>query len=1120
MGGPGGAEQPGLMAGHEWEDWFEREEFIGQISDMRVQNLQVEREVVQKRTFTRWINLHLEKCDPPIKVHDLFQDVQDGHVLMALLEELSGCKLLHGFKKSSHRIFRLNNIAKVLSFLEQRNVKLVSIDAADVADGHSSIILGLIWNIILFFQIKELTGNIRCQFPTSSSSFTCSSSSFPSTSTSFDSLPPDQLGSSAIREQSRAIKKLLHWVQKRTRQFGVAVLDFGKSWRSGLVFLAVIKSIDPSLVDMRKALLRSARENLEEAFRIAHYGLGIPRLLEPEDVLVSAPDEQSIMIYVSQFLEHFPGMEQAEEPYQLNQRSISLCRLNFYDSDSKHTGNVSNRNTMKERSSMFQGDSSRQSNKPPISRLPEGRRSMCLPLRPVTSRSSEDLLRDSWQSGEETVDEPQELDRDLTEPICLSPGLPCPESSTGSSVLDSLNSESLTCNSALESPDSWADSDSAVMVETFGENQRVCSVCDSRTCDCVKLVVISTPDEGFIPSTEEENPPVDNKPAATESEEVIYFQRSSEKTREEFQDFAIYQVAAEPRKEGEKQTMVSNPVEEMTECNRVEVTNIIDSEQGDSGSSFLQDETMGEEVGPREPAEGEKLVSCDDRTETATLSQHVGDVEVPTPEETGKQNVKESVNSVTELLFKAGNHDDNNALNDEAQTTKSENQNEIKPLEDVEPNVKSDMESIKEPSLDLQDSSMPETSEAPVKTRPSHQEKPLPTPLDPSRERSSALQSTPTEQVERDVERTCDMEINVTKENEDFSIISCNQSDGNDKKDSGALFFPVIEHDEPTDSSSLDNTIIMATKKLSENVLLPDTSQIQENTTEQEQEEGSHTSDTDVKWNIDTSLENLESDSMETECDTNQQDKQQNQKPNDSTTSQQDTLDSVDSERSSLRTVGEDEFISAQIERSDSQIYDSVGVSVEPMDIFYPEKEEPVSSEPIDMEIQGWPQVLSVSALQPAPATDVYPDGQPLNLEEDLLNVEKPSEQVVDKEQSLLAVKEKGSPLGDGLGDNGGTIERALQGMASAKEFTGPLSLNFQDENQVPAVVSHREDSDASQTTIKQAPGSRNADKDSDIWSSKDLELQLLLLLWMLLYCFWLLPRMDVKELPHLLLNL
>lgn len=65
-------------------------------------------------------------------------------------------------------------------------------------------------------------------------------------------------------------------------RFSVAVQDFGKSWTSGLAFLAVIKSIDPSLVDMRKALLRTARENLEEAFRIAHYSLGIPRLLESE----------------------------------------------------------------------------------------------------------------------------------------------------------------------------------------------------------------------------------------------------------------------------------------------------------------------------------------------------------------------------------------------------------------------------------------------------------------------------------------------------------------------------------------------------------------------------------------------------------------------------------------------------------------------------------------------------------------------------------------------------------------------------------------------------------------------------------------------------------------------
>ncbi|KAA0710981.1 Calmin Calponin-like transmembrane domain protein [Triplophysa tibetana] len=316
------------MAGHEWDDWFEREELIGQISDMRVQNLQVEREVVQKRTFTRWMNLHLEKCNPPLEVRDLFRDIQDGKLLMALLEELSGCKLLHGFKPSSHRIFRLNNIAKVLTFLEERNVKLVSIDAADVADGNPSIVLGLIWNIILFFQIKELTGNIKSQFPSSSSLSSIPTSS--DSDTSHSSTPPDEKKPTvAPRGHGRAIKKLLQWVQRRTRKYGVAVQDFGKSWASGLAFLAVIKSIDPSLVDMRRALLRTPRENIEEAFRTAHYSLGIPRLLETEDVMQNRPDEQSIMTYVSQFLEHFPGIEE-DETSDILERSKTDARSNNY----------------------------------------------------------------------------------------------------------------------------------------------------------------------------------------------------------------------------------------------------------------------------------------------------------------------------------------------------------------------------------------------------------------------------------------------------------------------------------------------------------------------------------------------------------------------------------------------------------------------------------------------------------------------------------------------------------------------------------------------------------------------------------------------------------------------
>ncbi|XP_068110836.1 calmin isoform X2 [Hyperolius riggenbachi] len=327
------------MAGHEW-DWFQREELIGQISDLRVQNLQVEREIVQKRTFTRWINLHLEKCIPPLVVKDLFVDIQDGKILMALLEVLTGQSLLHEYKSSTHRIFRLNNIAKALKFLEDSNVKLVSIDAAEIADGNPSLVLGLIWNIILFLQIKELTGNLNRMSSSSSLSSLPSGSesdmSHPSTPSTEKSL------SVSIKDQRKAIKALLSWVQQRTRKFGVAVQDFAGSWRSGLAFLAVIKSIDPSLVSIKKALERSPRENLENAFTIAERRLNIPRLLEPEDVMVDSPDEQSIMTYVAQFLEHFPEHDSDDLTGQSREGPIEMTYVRFRDGPREEEGQIIN----------------------------------------------------------------------------------------------------------------------------------------------------------------------------------------------------------------------------------------------------------------------------------------------------------------------------------------------------------------------------------------------------------------------------------------------------------------------------------------------------------------------------------------------------------------------------------------------------------------------------------------------------------------------------------------------------------------------------------------------------------------------------------------------------------
>ncbi|KTG33643.1 hypothetical protein cypCar_00001473, partial [Cyprinus carpio] len=259
---------------------------------------------------------------PPFEVSDLFEDIKDGVKLLALLEVLSGQRLPCEQGRQLRRIHWVSNIGTALKFLEGRKIKLVNINATDIADGRPSIVLGLTWTIILYFQIEELTSNLPALQALSSSA------------SSVDSMASSETGSPPMKRkvmtkfQGGAKKALLRWVQSTatkydnqapneslfilSRHFGIEVKDFGPSWRSGVAFHSVIHAIRPDLVDMDIVRKRSNRENLEEAFSVAENELGIPRLLDPEDVDVDKPDEKSIMTYVAQFLKHYPDPHQSE----------------------------------------------------------------------------------------------------------------------------------------------------------------------------------------------------------------------------------------------------------------------------------------------------------------------------------------------------------------------------------------------------------------------------------------------------------------------------------------------------------------------------------------------------------------------------------------------------------------------------------------------------------------------------------------------------------------------------------------------------------------------------------------------------------------------------------------
>ncbi|XP_009983840.1 PREDICTED: nesprin-1-like, partial [Tauraco erythrolophus] len=284
-----------------------------------LQYWQDEQESVQKRTFTKWINTHLAKRNPPMLVNDLFEDIKDGVMLIALLEVLSGQKLPCEQGRQLKRIHWVANIGTALKFLEGRRIKLVNINSTDIADGRPSIVLGLVWTIILYFQIEELTSNLP-----QLQSLSSSASSVESVVSSETASPPSKR-KVVTKVQGSARKALLKWIQyTAAKQVGIEIKDFGQSWRSGVAFHSIIHAIRPDLVDMEKVRGRSNRENLEEAFTLAEAELGIPRLLDPEDVDVDKPDEKSVMTYVAQFLKYYPDPHHTVTDVQENDKEDRL----------------------------------------------------------------------------------------------------------------------------------------------------------------------------------------------------------------------------------------------------------------------------------------------------------------------------------------------------------------------------------------------------------------------------------------------------------------------------------------------------------------------------------------------------------------------------------------------------------------------------------------------------------------------------------------------------------------------------------------------------------------------------------------------------------------------------
>jgi filamin len=217
---------------------------------------------IQKRTFTKWVNVMLKVRG--MHIEDLDHDLKNGVLLINLLEVLSQKKIpvYNKHPRVINQKYENNNIA--IDFITKEGIKLVNIGSEDLTDGRPKLILGLIWTLILHYQVA-----------------------------------------SGGSDQS-AKNDLLQWVRSKIPEYDIK--GFTKDWNDGRALNGLVDALAPGAAPGHRGLDPSkGNDNNSKGMDLAHENLGIPYVIAPEDLANPKVDEQSVMTYISYFRNAAPS---------------------------------------------------------------------------------------------------------------------------------------------------------------------------------------------------------------------------------------------------------------------------------------------------------------------------------------------------------------------------------------------------------------------------------------------------------------------------------------------------------------------------------------------------------------------------------------------------------------------------------------------------------------------------------------------------------------------------------------------------------------------------------------------------------------------------------------------
>ncbi|XP_017077834.1 filamin-A isoform X2 [Drosophila eugracilis] len=214
---------------------------------------------IQANTFRNWVNEHLRETG--MQVHDWATDFCDGTCLCALVENLQTRPLKPSWnRRPANQHHYLENATTALKSIEADHIKLVNIGNVDIVNGNIKLILGLIWSLIVRYQIG------RSKFP------------------------PRKL--------------MLAWLQAALPDCRITNLT--TDWNSGVNLAALLDYCQPGLFPHWRSLdPNQSVRNCTQAMDLAQREFGVPKVLEPEYLASPWLDELSGMTYLSYFMK--PG---------------------------------------------------------------------------------------------------------------------------------------------------------------------------------------------------------------------------------------------------------------------------------------------------------------------------------------------------------------------------------------------------------------------------------------------------------------------------------------------------------------------------------------------------------------------------------------------------------------------------------------------------------------------------------------------------------------------------------------------------------------------------------------------------------------------------------------------